>query len=100
MNPALAVSILLLAATPTPRPDPVGPNDPPPPGVTQLLPRGVLAAVDDPEFVSAEASGLPDDAWVLGVVMDGEARAYDLTLLNRHEVVNDRIGETPYAAVW
>jgi hypothetical protein len=43
---------------------------------------------------------LPDDAWVLGVAVDGTAKAYSLNLLNRHEVVNDKTGETAYAAVW
>jgi hypothetical protein len=41
-----------------------------------------------------------DDAWILGVEIDGEARAYSLNLLNSHEVVNDRIGERSFAAVW
>ena len=71
-----------------------------PDGVTQLLPRGRIAAVVDPVFVSAEEAGLPDDQWVLGVALDGDARAYDLNLLNSHEVVNDEIGERPLAAVW
>jgi hypothetical protein len=71
-----------------------------PPGVEQILPRGRIAAVIDPQFVTAAEAELPDDAWVLGVVVDGVAKAYSLNLLNRHEVVNDRTGETAYAAVW
>lgn len=71
-----------------------------PPGVEQIIPRGTLAAVFDPVLVPAEKSGLPDDAWILGVVIDGEAHAYSLNLLNHHEVVNDRIGDHPFAAVW
>lgn len=54
----------------------------------------------EPEFVSAGEAEIPDDAWVLGVEIDGEARAYGLDLLNRHEVVNDRVGEKDFAAVW
>lgn len=75
-------------------------EDEPPPGVEQILPRGRLAAVFEPQFVGAREADLPDDAWVLGVAIDGEAKAYSLNLLNRHEVVNDRTGETAYAAVW
>ena len=71
-----------------------------PPGVEQILPRGRLAAVFEPTFVNAEKAAIPDDAWVMGVVIDGNARAYDLNLLNAHEVVNDRIGDTAFAAVW
>lgn len=71
-----------------------------PPGVEQILPRGGIPAVFAPEFVPAERARIPDDAWVLGVVVEGVAKAYSLNLLNRHEVVNDRSGSTAYAAVW
>jgi hypothetical protein len=71
-----------------------------PPGVEQILPRGQIAAVLDPQFVAASAAKIPDDAWILGVVIEGEAKAYSLNLLNRHEVVNDQSGETGFAAVW
>lgn len=71
-----------------------------PEGVQQILPRGRIPAVFDPAFVPAAEADVPDDAWVLGVVVDGEARAYSLNLLNRHEVVNDRAGDTAFAAVW
>lgn len=71
-----------------------------PPGVEQILPRGRIPAVSDPQFVSAEEAEIPDDAWVLGVVVGGVAKAYSLNLLNQHEVINDRSGDTAYAAVW
>ena len=71
-----------------------------PPGVEQLLPRGQIAAVFEPQFVSASEAGIPDGAWVLGVVVEGQAKAYSLNLLNRHEVVNDQSGDTAFAAVW
>ncbi len=74
--------------------------DEPPPGVEQLLPRGRIAAVFEPRFVPAAEADLPDDAWILGVAVDDQAKAYSLNLLNRHEVVNDRTGGTAYAAVW
>ncbi len=70
------------------------------PDFRQLLPRGRIAAIDKPVFVPAEEAEIADQAWILGVVIDGQARAYDLNLLNRHEVVNDKIGETAFAAVW
>jgi len=71
-----------------------------PPGVEQLLPRGRIAAVFEPEFVSAGEAEIADDAWVLGVVVNGSARAYSLNLLNKHEIVNDKIGNSAFAAVW
>ncbi len=78
-------------------------SDPPsdlPSEFQQIIPRGRIASVDEPEFVSAGKAEIPDDAWVLGVEIDGEAKAYSLNLLNQHEIVNDRIGETAFAAVW
>jgi len=65
----------------------------------QIIPRGRIAAIDEPRFVQADEARLPDGAWVLGVVDGGEARAYSLNLLNRHEVVNDRLAGRPIAAV-
>lgn len=66
----------------------------------QILPRGQIAAITQPKFVPADKAEIADDSWVLGVVIDGQARAYSLNLLNGHEVVNDQIGEQAFAAVW
>ncbi len=71
-----------------------------PEGVDILLPRGGIPAIFDPEFVPADRADIPDEAWILGVVIDGVARAYSLNLLNEHEIVNDRVGDLPFAAVW
>ena len=66
----------------------------------QFLARGEIPAVDDPEFVTVAEAEIPEDAWVLGVEIDGQSRAYSLNLLNHHEIVNDRIGGHNIAAVW
>jgi hypothetical protein len=66
----------------------------------QLLPRGGIPAVFAPMFVPAGEAQIDDDAWVLGVVIDGQAHAYSLNLLNHHEIVNDKIGDVAFAAVW
>ncbi len=71
-----------------------------PDNFVQLIPRGRIASVDKPEFVSAEAAKIAGDAWILGVANGGEARAYSLNLLNRHEIVNDNVGGRALAAVW
>lgn len=65
-----------------------------------LRPEGIRA-VDDPSFCAPEA--WPDDpdgyrpleegSTVIGVERDGAARAYPLTVLNVHEIVNDTLGE-------
>ncbi len=71
-----------------------------PEGYVQILERGGIPAIDDPVYVPAAEANIRDEAWVLGVVIDGQARAYSLELLNSHEVVNDTIGDTDFAAVW
>jgi hypothetical protein len=66
----------------------------------QILPRGSIAAITDPQYVTADEADISDDSYVLGVVIDGQARAFSLNILSSHEVVNDRVGELSYAAVW
>ena len=65
-----------------------------------LMAVAVAASASEPVFVPASEAEIPGEAWVLGVVVEGEAKAYSLNLLNRHEVVNDRTGNTAFAAVW
>jgi len=71
-----------------------------PKGYRQAVRRGLIASIDNPRFVPAGEARIPDEAWVLGVVVEGQARAYSLNLLNRHEIVNDRAGGLSFAAVW
>lgn len=97
--PTLIIAVAAGLTTPTADPR-AGGAETPPSGVKLLLPRGAIPAVFDPVFVPATRADVPDDAWVLGIFMDGVARAYSLNLLNEHEVVNDRFGDRPIAAVW
>ncbi|MBP85530.1 MAG: hypothetical protein CMJ64_02250 [Planctomycetaceae bacterium] len=48
------------------------------------------------------ADALNDDDLVLGVVIDGEARAYPINMMTgpEREVFNDTLAETPLAATW
>ena len=71
-----------------------------PPGFMQILPRGQIPSIDQPEWVEASAADVPDDAWMLGIVIEGQPRAFSINLLNAYEIVNDKIGDTAYAAVW
>ena len=76
------------------------PNEETPEGFVQIIPRGALMSVDNPDYVSAEDAKIGEDSFVLGLVIDGEALAYSLNLLNEHEVINDSVGETNFACVW
>jgi len=62
-----------------------------------------IYAVDDPAFASDWAGReiapeyrrdgrLPDDETVIGLTADGRARAYPLSVLTIHEIVNDEFG--------
>ena len=72
----------------------------PPEGYEQLLPRGKIPAINDPDYVNADDAEIGDDAMVLGVIIEGTPIAYSLNLLSNHEVVNDSVGKTNFAAVW
>lgn len=71
-----------------------------PEGYEQIIPRGRLAAITQPVFVTAAEAEIDPETWVLGVYINGEARAYSLNLLNAHEIVNDYSGDVKFAAVW
>jgi hypothetical protein len=96
----LAICLVALVLVGVAAEDLPGPHADLPEGFTQLIPRGRIASIDAPVFVSAEQAKIDDEAWVLGVEIDGQAKAYSLNLLNRYEVVNDRFGDRPVAAVW
>jgi len=64
-----------------------------------------IPSVESPQFVSATdprlaAAGVGPDTPVLGVVVEGEARAYPVELMDLHEVVNDEFAGEPYAVLW
>lgn len=58
-------------------------------------PRDGIPALTDPAVLTAAEAPWADEARVIGVEIDGEARAYPLAILNWHELVNDSLGGTP-----
>ncbi len=59
-------------------------------------PKDGISSIDNPEFIAvAKAQTLTDTMPVLGLVMKGEAKAYPLDILMRHEIVNDTIADIP-----
>lgn len=58
--------------------------------------------LDDPRVVSAEEADelLLEDDLVMGIVVEGQARAYPLRYLMTHEIVNDRLADTPLVATY
>ena len=70
--------------------------------VYQVLPIGAIPAIDEPKFVSGDEADrqMQSQEPILGVIVDGEARAYSLWQLDAHEIVNDEIAGTAIAATW
>lgn len=58
-------------------------------------PKDGIPALLKPKFVSAkeaEEDFLENNDRVLGVVINGQAKAYPIKILNWHEIVNDKVG--------
>ncbi len=68
--------------------------------IVQLLDREAIPAIRNPKFVPAGKASLHSEEKVLGLVIGGQARAYPLIDLDRHEVVDDIVGGKPIAATW
>ncbi len=63
-------------------------------------PRDGIPALDVPKFAPGKETGVGFEERVVGVVIDGVARAYPRSVLVWHEAVNDRIGEQPFVLVY
>lgn len=55
-------------------------------------PKDGIPSIDAPEFDTAQTTPFQSDDTVIGVVMNGEAKAYPYNILNWHEIVNDTVG--------
>jgi hypothetical protein len=63
--------------------------------------KDAIPAVRDPQFVRAgQAAFLEANDKVIGVVLEGRARAYPIKILNWHEVVDDSIEGVPLAVTF
>ncbi|MDW7650217.1 MAG: DUF3179 domain-containing protein [Bacillota bacterium] len=59
-------------------------------------------AIDIPVFLKGNQALLQmrDNERVVGVEINGEARAYPLNILSVHEIINDTVGGEPIAVTW
>ncbi|MEM1241335.1 MAG: DUF3179 domain-containing protein [Cyanobacteria bacterium P01_H01_bin.26] len=55
-------------------------------------PKDGIPSIDAPEFDTAETTPFATEDIVIGMVVNGEAKAYPYNVLNWHEIVNDQIG--------
>ena len=54
----------------------------------------------DPEFADVAEAPLSDDELVMGVEIDGAAKAYPITVLRSREMVNDEMAGIPILVSW
>ena len=66
------------------------------------VPKDGIPSIDDPQFVpvAERTDWLSDREPVIGLSIDGDARAYPLRVLTWHEIVNDTVGGTPVAVTY
>ena len=67
-----------------------------------LLPKDAIPSIDFPEFYPVPEADLEYDPkeFVIGVIIDEQARAYSTALLDNHEIVNDTVGGRKIAVTW
>jgi hypothetical protein len=64
-------------------------------------PRDGIPALNAPQFVDAnDASFLNKDDRVIGIVIDTQARAYPIKILNWHEIVNDKVDSQHFVVTY
>ncbi len=65
------------------------------------VPKDAIPSIDEPRFIAvADEEGLDPREPVIGLAVDGEARAYPLRILTWHEIVNDEIAGIPVAVTY
>jgi len=58
-------------------------------------PKDGIPSIDNPQFTNIEETIFSDDEIIIGVFLNNESRAYPYGVLNWHEIINDKIGDTP-----
>jgi hypothetical protein len=66
----------------------------------QLIPFDGIRPVYEPVFATAEEAPLDDSELIIGIALDGEAKAYPITVLRFREMVNDEMAGIPILVTW
>ena len=61
-----------------------------------------IPSIDNPKFVTIQQAGsfISDSDFVVGVNINSDIRAYPLSILVWHEIVNDKVGGIPVAVTY
>ncbi len=68
--------------------------------IQSILPEDAIPAITRPEYLAAAAADIRDDEDVIGLSLNGQARAFPTATMSAHEIVNDVIGGQPVAVTW
>jgi len=64
-------------------------------------PKDGIPPIDNPKFESVSSiANLSDLEPVIGLTINGDARAYPLRVMTWHEIVNDTVGDTPVTVTY
>lgn len=70
-------------------------------GLPYADPRDLIPPIDDPQFeIASESTWLADQEPGIVIEIEGDARFYPLSVLTRHEIVNDAVGGVPVAVTY
>ena len=68
----------------------------------QAVPRDAFPVLMNPSMSEAVDGDkfLRPKEWVIGVDLNDEAKAYPITVMGTHELINDTVGGQPVAICW
>ena len=66
----------------------------------ERIPRDAINPVYTPKFVSPDEATLNPKELVMGLEINGDARAYPVGMMRIREMVNDEVGGTPVLVTW
>jgi hypothetical protein len=68
--------------------------------IPDRIPYDAILPIYEPEFAPSSESPLEEEELVMGVALNGEAKAYPVTVLRIREMVNDELGGLPILVTW
>jgi len=65
-----------------------------------LLPFDAIRPIYEPQFVTGDEAPFDQEELVMGVAIQGEAKAYPVSVLRFREMVDDELGGLPILVTW
>jgi hypothetical protein len=65
-----------------------------------LLPFDAIRPIYEPQFVTGDEAPFDEEELVMGVAIQGEAKAYPVSVLRFREMVDDELGGLPILVTW